>query len=88
MCIEFDAGRLSDVENEGLYRRFTGVDLFLRFIRQANRENVFCMSQNHGILIEWEIFEMNSSELNEPCPEIHQNSRVITATRRRIAGIG
>ena len=74
MCIEFDAGRLSDVENEGLYRRFTGVDLFLRFIRQANTENVFYMSQNYRILIEWEIFEMNSSELNEPCHEIHQNS--------------
>ena len=74
MCIEFDAGRLSDVENEGLYRRFTGVDLFLRFIRQANTENVFYMPQNHRILIEWEIFEMNSSELNEPCHEIHQNS--------------
>ena len=74
MCIEFDAGRLSDVENEGLYRRFTGVDLFLRFIRQENAENVFYTSQNHRILIEWEIFEMNSSELNEPCHEIHQNS--------------
>ena len=66
MCIEFDAGRLTDVENEGLYRRFTGVDLFLRFIRLANAEDVFYMSQNHRILIEWEIFEMNSSEFNEP----------------------
>ena len=50
------------------------VDLFLRFIRLANMENVFYMSQNHLILIEWEIFEMNSSEFNEPCHEIHQNS--------------
>ena len=46
--------RLSDVEFEALYRRFTGVDLFLRFIRQGNTENVFYMSQNHRILIEWE----------------------------------
>ena len=46
--------RLSDVEFEALYRRFTGVDLFLRFIRQANTENVFYMSPNHRILIEWE----------------------------------
>ena len=30
--------RLSDVENETLYRRFTGVDLLLRFIRLANTE--------------------------------------------------
>ena len=58
--------RLSDFENEALYRRFTGVDLFLRFIRPANTENVFYMSQNHRFLIEWEIFEMNSSEFNEP----------------------
>ena len=58
--------RLSEVENEALYRRFTGVDLFLRFIRLANTENVFDMSQNHRILIEWEIFEINSSEFNEP----------------------
>ena len=58
--------RLSDFENEALYKRFTGVDLFLRFIRLANTENVFYMSQNHRILIEWEIFEMNSSEFNEP----------------------
>ena len=28
--------RLSDFENEALYKRFTGVDLFLRFIRLAN----------------------------------------------------
>ena len=66
--------RLSDVENDALYRRFTGAHLFLRFIRLANTENVFYMSQNHRILIEWEIFEMNSSELKEPCHEIHQNS--------------
>ena len=46
--------RLSDVEFEALYRRFTGVDLFLRFIRQANTENVFYMSPNYRILIEWE----------------------------------
>ena len=49
---------LSDVENEALYRRFTGADLFLRFIRLTNTENVFYMSQNHRILIEWEIVEM------------------------------
>ena len=64
---------LSDVENEALYRSFTGADLLLRFIRLANTENVFYMSQNHRILIEWEIFEMNSSEFNEPWHEIHQN---------------
>ena len=40
-----------------------------------HRENVFYTSQNLRILlIEWEIFEMNSSEFNEPCHEIHQNS--------------
>ena len=38
------------------------------------RKNVFYTSQNHRILIEWEIFKMNSSEFNEPCHEIHQNS--------------
>ena len=32
---------LSDVENDALYRRFTGVDLFLRFIRQANTETTY-----------------------------------------------
>ena len=32
-----------------------------------HRENVFYTSQNLRILlIEWEIFEMNSSEFNEP----------------------
>ena len=31
-------------------------------------------SQNHRILIEWGIFEINSSEFNEPFHEIHQNS--------------
>ena len=36
--------RLSDFENEALYKRFTGVDLFLRFIRLANAEKVFYMS--------------------------------------------
>ena len=46
--------RLSDVEIEALYRRFTGVDLFLRFIRLANTETVFYMYQNHRILVEWE----------------------------------
>ena len=51
--------RLSDVENDALYRRFTGAHLFLRFIRLANTENVFYMSQNHRILIEWEIVEMS-----------------------------
>ena len=30
--------RLSEVENEALYRLFTGVDLLLRFIRLANTE--------------------------------------------------
>ena len=35
--------RLSDVENEALYRRFTGVDLFLRFIRLANAEKTYCI---------------------------------------------
>ena len=33
--------RLSEVENEALYRRFTGVDLFLRFIRLANKEKTY-----------------------------------------------
>ena len=32
---------LSEVENETLYRRFTGVDLFLRFIRLANTEKTY-----------------------------------------------
>ena len=41
-------------------------------VRRTQR--TYFMSQNHRILIEWEIFEMNSSELNEPCHEIHQNS--------------
>ena len=35
--------RLSDVENEALYRRFTGVDLFLRLIRLANAEKTYCI---------------------------------------------
>ena len=54
-----------------------GVDLFLSFIRLANTEKTYFIRpmQNHRILfIEWEIFEMNSSEFNEPCHEIHQNS--------------
>ena len=33
--------RLSDFESEALYRRFTGVDLFLRFIRLANTEKTY-----------------------------------------------
>ena len=43
-----------------------------------HRENVFIRPmKNHRILlIEWEIFEMNSSEFNEPCQEIHQNSNI------------
>ena len=55
------------------------VDLFLRFIRLANTEKTYFIRpmQNHRILlIEWEIFEMNSSEFNEPCQEIHQNSNI------------
>ena len=67
--------RLSDVENEALYRRFTGVDLFLRFIRLANAEKrILYVPEPSNQLIEWKIFEMNSSEFNEPCHEIHQNS--------------
>ena len=74
--------RLSDVENDALYRRFTGAHLFLRFIRLANTENVFYMSQNHRILIEWEIVEMSL------VTKSIKIQTVITATRRRIAGIG
>ena len=62
---------------EGRYGGGGGVDLFLRFIRLANTEKTYFIRpmQNHRILlIEWEIFEMNSSEFNEPCHEIHQNS--------------
>ena len=33
--------RLSEVENEALYRRFTGVDLFLRFIRLGDTEKTY-----------------------------------------------
>ena len=32
---------LSDVENEALYRSFTGADLLLRFIRLANTEKTY-----------------------------------------------
>ena len=73
---------LSDVENEALYRRFTGADLFLRFIRLTNTENVFYKSQNHRILIEWEIVEMGL------VTKSIKIQTVITATRRRITGIG
>ena len=33
--------RLSDVENEALYRRFTGADLLQGFIRLANTEKTY-----------------------------------------------
>ena len=39
-----------------------------------HRENVFYTSHAEPSNLEWEIFEMNSSEFNEPCQEIHQNS--------------
>ena len=50
---------------------------FPGFIRLANTEKTYFIRpiKNHRILlIEWEIFETNSSEFNEPCHEIHQNS--------------
>ena len=68
--------RLSDVENEALYRPFYRSRSFPAFYPSGEyRENVYYTSQNHRILIEWEIFEMNSCEFNEPCHEIHQNSK-------------
>ena len=80
--------RLSDVEFEALYKRFTGVDLFLRFIRQANTENVFYMSQNHRILIEWESLKWIRLNLTSLVTKFIKIQTVIISTKRRIAGIG
>ena len=41
---------------------------------RIQRKRILYVPEPSNQLIEWEIFEMNSSEFNEPCHEIHQIS--------------